>query len=218
MKTFLIAITGNTGSGKSTLTKKILEHYAKHTVSLIEDHYCFDRSHIHPLEDRLNHNFDQPSAIDYDYLIQNITQLQNGNNINAPIYFYQTASRSQQTEMIMAKPIIIIEGLFVLLNEALCKLCDLKIYLDVDIESCIKRRLERDVIDRGMPQWFTPSQLDYIRNGEQYVLKSKSQADLIIQNNDRNIASCIQPIKDKLDHFLNYTDHQPNGGYNYASI
>lgn len=218
MKTFLIAITGNTGSGKSTLTQQILRQYPQNTVRLIEDRYCYDRSHIHPIEKRLNHNFDQPSAIDHELLVNNIYQLKKGENINAPIYCYQTSSRSQQTEKIIAKPIIIIEGLFILLNEALSNLCDLKIYIDVDIETCIKRRLERDVNERGMPQWFTPSQLDYIRDGEQFVLESKQQADLIIDNSEYNLTKDMQFIKNKLDNFLKHFNHQHNGGYNHASI
>lgn len=216
METFLIAITGNTGSGKSTLTQHILNQYSKYTVCLIEDRYCYDRSHIHPLETRLNHNFDDPTAIDYDYLYKNIFQLKRGENINAPIYCYQTASRSNQTEYIIAKPIIIIEGLFILLNEALSSLCDLKIYIDVDIEICIKRRLERDVNERGMPQWFTPSQVDYIRNGERHVSKSKLHSDLIIQNNENNLINPINSIKNKLDIFLNHFNNQHNGDTIYA--
>jgi uridine kinase len=208
MEPYIIAVTGCSGSGKSTFTKQLIQKYNSHAVCLVEDRYCKDRSFIHPLDKRLNHNFDHPSAVDYDLMINNVRALKQGKTIQAPIYSYQTASRLNFTETIVAKPILFVEGLFVLLSAELKSLIDLSVYIDTNEATCIERRLQRDVQERQMPAWFTPSQLDYIRSGAYYVKQCKEYAHIIIDNNSNDRAIDLNLIVENIEKNVNFLQCQ----------
>lgn len=145
----IIGIAGGTGSGKTTVVRKILERLPAGEVAILpQDSYYKDSGHL-PLEDRLEINFDHPDSIEFELLTKHLKELRKGRNINQPIYSYLTCTRA--TETIEVKPchVIIVEGILVLTNPELRKLMDLKVFVDADADDRLIRVIKRDIIERG---------------------------------------------------------------------
>lgn len=146
----VIGIAGGTGSGKTTVVKKIIDKLAdKSYVTVIpQDSYYKDNSHL-PLEQRLELNFDHPQAIDWDLMVKHITALRRGESIEQPIYSYITCTRSNETIHIDPSNVIIVEGILILTDEALRSCMDIKIFVDADADDRLSRVISRDIIERG---------------------------------------------------------------------
>ena len=145
----IIGIGGGTGSGKTTVARTLCERYATLGVSLVDlDSYYYDRSHLSP-EERARVNYDEPSAIDHDLLLQHLERLESGQLIEKPRYLFATHTRSAQTDVVKPTPIIIVEGLFALWDPRICSLMGLKLYVDADSDLRFIRRLQRDLVERG---------------------------------------------------------------------
>jgi len=178
---FVIGIAGGTGSGKTTLARKI-EDLLDHKAILIDaDSYYKDLSHL-PSNERALANFDHPDSIDFGQLCQDISALKNGLSIDKPIYNFSTHSRESNTTHIEPTGVIIIEGILILSNKELCDLCDLKIFVDTDDDVRILRRAERDMRERGRS--FASVLHQYTATvkpmHKQFVEPSKQRADVII--------------------------------------
>jgi uridine kinase len=127
---FIIGIAGGTGSGKTTVVRKLIERLPKGEVVVIpQDSYYNDSSHV-PFEERQNINFDHPDAFEWPLLAKHIEMLKNGESIEQPIYDYITSSRQQETVHVDPREIIIVEGIMALHDPILRKQMDLKIILD----------------------------------------------------------------------------------------
>lgn len=149
MATTIIGIAGGSGSGKTSVTNKIMNNLEGHSVALIEqDYYYKDQSHL-TFEQRLKTNYDHPFAFDNDLLIQNLKSLQSGQIVEVPTYDYTNHTRSDKTIAFQPKDVIIVEGIFALENEELRNMMDVKIYVDTDADLRILRRLVRDTKERG---------------------------------------------------------------------
>lgn len=149
MATTIIGIAGGSGSGKTSVTNKIMNNLEGHSVALIEqDYYYKDQSHL-TFEQRLKTNYDHPFAFDNDLLIQNLKSLQSGQSVEVPTYDYTNHTRSDKTIAFQPKDVIIVEGIFALENEELRNMMDVKIYVDTDADLRILRRLVRDTKERG---------------------------------------------------------------------
>lgn len=149
MATTIIGIAGGSGSGKTSVTNKIMNNLEGHSVALIEqDYYYKDQSHL-TFEQRLKTNYDRPFAFDNDLLIQNLKSLQSGQSVEVPTYDYTNHTRSDKTIAFQPKDVIIVEGIFALENEELRNMMDVKIYVDTDADLRILRRLVRDTKERG---------------------------------------------------------------------
>ncbi|EHA6103796.1 uridine kinase [Staphylococcus pseudintermedius] len=188
MATTIIGIAGGSGSGKTSVTNKIMNNLERHSVALIEqDYYYKDQSHL-TFEQRLKTNYDHPFAFDNDLLIQNLKSLQSGQSVEVPTYDYTNHTRSDKTIAFQPKDVIIVEGIFALENEELRNMMDVKIYVDTDADLRILRRLVRDTKERGRTMESVIDQyLTVVRPmHNQFIEPTKKFADIIIPEGGSN--------------------------------
>ncbi len=145
----VIGIAGGSGSGKTTVVKKIIRALPNSSVSIIsQDSYYKDNGHLTP-EERKKINFDHPSSIEFELLINQIDQLRKKQPIKMPIYSYVTCARSTETVPVKPTKVVIVEGILVLTNAELRKRMDIKIYVDADSDDRLMRIIQRDIAERG---------------------------------------------------------------------
>ena len=145
----IIGIAGGTGSGKTTVVRKIAESLPPHYVAVVPlDSYYNDTTHMTD-EERSAINFDHPDAFDWKLLIEHVKQLKAGNAVEQPTYSYIESNRQKETVHVEPKPVIIIEGIMTLLNKKLRDMMDLKIFVDTDSDERLIRNIQRDVVERG---------------------------------------------------------------------
>ncbi|HAF30609.1 MAG TPA: uridine kinase [Bacteroidales bacterium] len=146
---FIIGIAGGTGSGKTTVVKKIIAQLPKDEVAIIpQDSYYKDNSHL-PMEDRQEINFDHPGSLEFKLLAEHIKMLKAGIEIHQPIYSYLTCARSEETILVKPKKVVIIEGILILQNAQLRNLMDIKVFVDADNDDRLMRVIQRDLVERG---------------------------------------------------------------------
>ena len=146
---FIIGIAGGTGSGKTTVVRKVIESLPKDEVAIIpQDSYYRDNSHL-PLEERQEINFDHPKSLEFPLLINHIEKLKKGEPIKQPIYSYLTCARSEETIQVDSKKVIIVEGILILQNSQLRNLMDIKVFVDADNDDRLMRVIQRDLVERG---------------------------------------------------------------------
>ncbi|WP_394274578.1 uridine kinase [Staphylococcus hyicus] len=186
--TTIIGIAGGSGSGKTSVTNKIMKNLDGHSVALIEqDFYYKDQSHL-TFEERLQTNYDHPFAFDNDLLIQNLKDLKAGKSVEVPTYDYTIHTRSDKKIAFEPKDVIIVEGIFALENETLRDMMDVKIYVDTDADLRILRRLIRDTKERGRTMESVVEQyLNVVRPmHNQFIEPTKKFADIIIPEGGSN--------------------------------
>ncbi|HOP04922.1 MAG TPA: uridine kinase [Tenuifilaceae bacterium] len=145
----IIGIAGGTGSGKTTVVKRIVECLPIGEMVVIpQDSYYKDNSHL-PLEKRQEMNFDHPSSIEFELLVEHVLKLKEGQAIEQPIYSYLTCTRAKETITVHPKKVIIIEGILVFTNPELRDLMDIKVYVDADADDRLSRVVLRDIVERG---------------------------------------------------------------------
>ena len=145
----IIGIAGGTGSGKTTVVRKILERLPIGEVSILpQDSYYRDSSHL-PLEERLEINFDHPDSIEFELLTRHLKDLRKGKTIEQPIYSYLTCTRAAETIPVKPCHVTIVEGILVLTNPELRKMMDLKVFVDADADDRLMRVINRDIVERG---------------------------------------------------------------------
>jgi len=145
----VVGIAGGTGSGKTTVVNRIVNLLPPGEVVVIpQDSYYFDSSHL-PLEERQEINFDHPSSIEFELLIDHVLKMKNGFPIEQPIYSYLTCTRAKETIPIVPKHVIIIEGILILANPDLRDLMDVKVFVDADPDDRLSRVILRDIVERG---------------------------------------------------------------------
>ena len=146
---FIIGVAGGSGSGKTTVTRKVLETIGTEMAAVIvQDYYYRDQSHL-TFEQRLATNYDLPHAFEWPLLIEHIDDLRNGRAIEMPVYDFAKHTRSEATVTVQPAPVIVIEGLFPLYDAALREMMSLKIFVDTDPDVRFIRRLKRDIAERG---------------------------------------------------------------------
>ncbi len=145
----VIGIAGGTGSGKTTVVKKIIESLPPNEVAVIpQDSYYKDSGHL-PMEERQEINFDHPNSIEFELLVDHITKLKGGKVINQPIYSYLTCTRAEETIPVKPKHVVIVEGILVLTDPLLRDLMDIKIFVHADADDRLSRVINRDIVERG---------------------------------------------------------------------
>lgn len=184
----IIGIAGGTGSGKTTVVRRIIESLPQNKVVLLpQDSYYKDSSNV-PVEERQNINFDHPNAFDWTLLSKHISMLKEGKSIEQPIYSYLTCTRQPETIHVEPREVIIIEGILALSDKKLRSQMDLKIFVDADPDERLIRVIERDVVERGrtaqavMDRYMRvlkPMHLEFIEPCKRY-------ADLIIPQGGHN--------------------------------
>ena len=185
----IIGIAGGTGSGKTTVVKKIVQALPPHYVAVVPlDSYYNDTSHMTD-EERKHINFDHPDAFDWKLLVKQIQQLRNGEAIEQPNYSYILSNRLPETVHVEPKPVIIIEGIMTLINKKLRDVMDLKIFVDTDSDERLIRNIQRDVVERGRTVDMVINRyLDILKPmHEQFIEPTKKYADLIIPQGGENL-------------------------------
>lgn len=146
---FIIGVAGGSGSGKTTVTAKVLETIGPDMAAVIvQDYYYRDQAHL-TFEQRLTTNYDHPHAFDWPLLIEHIEDLLAGRAIEMPVYDFANHTRATNTITVKPAPVIVIEGLFPLYDAALRDMMSLKIFVDTDPDVRFIRRLQRDIRERG---------------------------------------------------------------------
>ena len=187
-QTTIIGIAGGTGSGKTTVVKKIVEALPPHYVAVVPlDSYYNDTSHMTD-EERHAINFDHPDAFDWKLLHKQVNDLREGRTIEQPTYSYLQCNRLPETIHVEPKPVIIIEGIMTLLNKKLRDLMDLKIFVDCDPDERLIRNIQRDTIDRGRTvSMVVERYLEVLKPmHEQFIEPTKRFADIIIPQGGEN--------------------------------
>ena len=185
----IIGIAGGTGSGKTTVVKKIVEALPPHYVAVVPlDSYYNDTTEMTE-EERHAINFDHPDAFDWKLLIKQVNELRKGNAIEQPTYSYIKCNRLPETIHVEPKPVIIIEGTMTLLNKKLRDMMDLKIFVDADSDERLIRNIQRDIVERGRDvKMVVDRYLEVLKPmHEQFIEPTKRYADVIIPQGGENV-------------------------------
>lgn len=184
----VIGIAGGTGSGKTTVVRRIIESLPKDEVAVIpQDCYYKDNHHI-PLEERLKMNYDEPASIEWSLLVEHIKQLKSGKAIEMPTYDFITCSRQQTTIHVEPRDVVVVEGILVLTDKELREMMDVKVFVDADADERLIRVIHRDCIERGRtPQIVIDRYVETLKPmHELYIEPSKRYADLIVPQGGHN--------------------------------
>jgi len=194
----VIGIAGGTGSGKSTLSKRIKENLADSVTLICHDNYYKDNPHM-DFEERTKVNYDHPDAFDTDLLIEHLTALREGKEIDMPTYSFVEHARNKETIHIKPTKVIILEGILIFENEELRQMMDMKIFVDTDADVRFIRRMSRDVKSRGRDLDSIVGQyLNTVKPmHEQFVEPSKKYADIIVPEGGYNLVA-LEMINERL--------------------
>ena len=203
MSTILIGIAGGTGSGKTTLTRHLKEHFGQEVTVISHDNY-YKRQDGKTYEERAKVNYDHPSAFDTDLLIEHLRQLKAGHSIQCPVYSYSDHNRTDRTVEIFPTKVIIVEGILIFQNPTLRDMFDIKIFVETDADVRILRRALRDVEERGRTlQSVVTQYLTTVKPmHEQYVEPSRKYADIVVLEGGRNLVALemiMQRIQNHID-------------------
>ena len=186
----VIGIAGGTGSGKTTLMRSLTEKFGGNIAVISHDNYYKAHDDM-PMEDRAKLNYDEPAAFDTDMLVEHLRLLKQGRTIHCPVYDFSVHNRTKETIEIEPKKVIIVEGILIFADPALCREMDIKIFVDTDADVRLARRIRRDVRKRGrsldsvLEQYLTTVKPMH----EQYVEPSKKNADLVVLEGGKNVVA-----------------------------
>lgn len=203
----IIGVAGGSGSGKTTVALKVREACPGKTIQIIHhDAYYHDNSHL-PLKQRAEINYDHPNAFETNLLIHHLGKLRAGHTVRLPKYDYAIHSRLAETEICEPADIVFVEGILVLESQALRELMDIRLFIDVDADERVLRRMKRDITKRGrtmesvMEQYLTVVRPMHL----QFVSPSKRYAHLIIPEGGHN-AVAIDLIANKIQNIIRDRD------------
>jgi len=203
-KPVIIGVSGGSGSGKTSVSRLIVDSFINHSIALIEhDSYYKDQSQL-TFEERLKTNYDHPMAFETNLLLKQLQDLLNYKTIDIPVYDYAAHTRSTQTIRQAPRDVIIVEGILILEDKKLRDLMDIKIYVDTDDDVRIIRRIRRDIMERERSLDSVINQyLNYVKPAHhQFVEPSKRYADIIIPEGASNTVG-IDLLKTKIQAIIN---------------
>ena len=184
----VIGIAGGTGSGKTTVVRRIIESLPPDEVAVVpQDCYYRGNSHI-PLETRLKMNYDEPASIEWELLCRQLEELKEGRSVEMPTYDFLTCSRMKETVRLEPKEVVVVEGILVLTDKQLRNMTDVKVFVDADADERLIRVIQRDCIERGRtPQMVIDRYQETLKPmHELYIEPSKRYADLIVPQGGNN--------------------------------
>lgn len=199
----IVGIAGGTGSGKTTVVRKVKEAlHQRDVIVLPQDAYYRDNKHL-KLEERQKINFDHPDSLEFTLLSEHIRSLCKGESIEMPKYSYITCLRSDETVHIKPARVIIIEGILILSDPELRKLMDIKAYVDADPDDRLVRVIERDIAERGRDiSHVIKRYYDTVKPSHlQFIEPSKRYADIIIPGGGQNEVA-IRMLVDTMERHL----------------
>jgi uridine kinase len=202
-KPLVIGIAGGSGSGKSTVARKVGEALSRSSVAFLDmDAYYRNFAHL-PMEERKRVNWDHPQAFDTELLVSQLKALCGGQPVDKPIYDFVTHTRSERTQRIEPADVLVLDGILLFVDEQVRELCDVKVFVDADADIRLIRRLRRDVQKRGrtlddvIAQYLETVQPMHL----QFVEPSKRYADVIVPRGGHNTIA-IEMIVAKIQHRL----------------
>ena len=198
----VIGIAGGSGSGKTTLMKNLIARFRDDVTVLSHDNYYRPYEEL-SIEERKKVNYDHPDAFDTEMMFEHLKMLKAGQAVDCPIYDYTTYSRSKETTRVEPRKVILVEGILIFENKALCSQMDIKIFVDTDADVRLIRRIKRDVAKRGRSLESVLSQ--YLATvkpvHEQFVEPSKKNADLVVLEGGKNLVA-LEMIIDRIQRHI----------------
>lgn len=199
----IIGICGGTGSGKTTIARKIIGSVGNESVILIEQDSYYRNLKDMPLDERHQANFDHPDAIDSDLLRNHIKRLKSGHSVEMPVYDFASHTRKPETEYLPPRPVVLVEGILIFAQPKILELLDIKVYVDTPGDIRFIRRLQRDIAERGrtvesvIKQYYKTVRPMHF----EFVEPSKRFADIIIPeggNSDIGIELLCGKIREEV--------------------
>ena len=189
-KILVIGIAGGSGSGKTTLMKNLMKRFDDEIAVMSHDNYYRAHDEL-PYEQRSKLNYDHPDAFDTEMMIEHLKLLKSGHPIECPVYDYTIHNRGTEVTVVEPRKVIIVEGILIFENKALCDLMNIKIFVDTDADVRLIRRIRRDVTKRGRSLDSVLNQyLDTVKPmHEQFVEPSKKNADLVVLEGGKNLVA-----------------------------
>ena len=185
---FVIGIAGGTGSGKTTVVNQIINELPQDEVCVIsQDSYYSQTDHL-SYEERTKINFDHPRAIDFDLLVNHLSDLKSGKIIEQPVYSFVAHNRTKDTIKTHPRKVIIVEGILIFNSKELRNLCDIKVFVHADADERLIRRVRRDIKERGrdVEEVLNRYQNTLKPMHQQFIEPTKNYADIIIPNDRHN--------------------------------
>lgn len=204
MGTLIIGLAGGTGSGKTTIARRIAAGLAPARVAVVDmDAYYRHRPEL-TFDERKQMNWDHPDALDVDLFVRQIEALARGESVDKPVYDYTTHLRRDEPECIPAADVVIVDGILLFTDARLRDRCDLKVFVDADADERLIRRLRRDVEERGRPlETIIAQYLATVKPMHlQFVEPTKRYADVIIPRGGENMVAIdliIAMIRERLE-------------------
>ena len=200
MKVTVIGVAGGTGSGKSTLVKRLQEAFSCEDVATLCHDFYYKAHPELSYEERTKLNYDHPDAFDTDMLVEHIRTLKNGEVIERPVYSFVEHNRTDERVVVKPSKVIIIDGILIFENKELRDQMDIKVFVDTDADLRLARRILRDVRERGRSMESVINQYTTTVKPmhEQFVEPSKKYADVIIPEGGFNsvaVQMLIQNIR-----------------------
>ncbi|MDR8392176.1 uridine kinase [Aliifodinibius sp. S!AR15-10] len=188
MDPVIIGIAGGTGAGKTTVIRHISRQIGKKNIVVLEhDSYYRDLTHLSP-EERANQNFDHPSALETELMIQHLKALKEGREVEVPVYDFTHHVRKEETRQVKPKKLILVDGILIFSEQDLREHMDIKIFVDTDDDVRLMRRIRRDIVERDRSLEGVLNQYEkYVRPMHlEFVEPSKRYADIIIPRGGEN--------------------------------
>ena len=201
MGVMFIGVAGGTGSGKTTLTDHLKQHFGDDITVIHHDSYY--KRQDRPFEERCKQNYDHPDAFDTDLMIEDLKKLKAGQTIHCPVYDYSIHNRTDETVEIHPTKVIVVEGILIFPNKKLRDLLDIKIFVETDADVRILRRALRDVEERGrslesvVEQYLTTVKPMH----EEFVEPTRKYADIIVLEGGRNLVA-LDMIMQRIAHHI----------------
>ncbi|MDO4888467.1 MAG: uridine kinase [Actinomycetaceae bacterium] len=190
MASLVVGVAGGTGSGKTTLTRALLDAFPGKASVLYHDNYYRAHDDL-TYDERTKLNFDHPDAFDNELMVSHLRQLVAGRAIDCPVYDFTVHNRSSEVVRVEPAPVIIVEGILIFAAEEVRTLMDIKLFVDTDADVRILRRIKRDVIERGRTLESVERQyLGTVKPmHELFVEPSKRSADIIVPDGGHNLVA-----------------------------
>lgn len=204
MNVTVIGVAGGTGSGKSTLVKRLQEAFCEEDVATLCHDFYYKAHPELTYEERTMLNYDHPQAFDTEMMVEHIRTLKSLVPIERPVYSFVEHNRVAETVLVKPSKVIIVDGILIFENKALRELMDIKVFVDTDADIRLARRILRDVCDRGRTMQSVISQYTTTVKPmhEEFVEPSKRYADVIIPEGGFNsvaVAMLIQNIRSLIE-------------------
>ncbi len=202
MNTLTIGIAGGTGSGKTTITRTIVQEFGGDVSVIHHDSYYKAHDEM-TYEERCRLNYDHPDSFDTDLLLTQLRALKAGHAIQVPVYDYTIHNRAKETHTVEPSRVLVVEGILIFAEPELCKEMDIKLFVDTDADVRILRRIIRDVKERGRS---LDSVIDQYLSTvkpmhEQFVEPSKRRADIIVPEGGYNTVA-LEMVMERIRGYL----------------